>query len=283
MILERVWVTGAHGMLGRAVCAQLARDGVPWIGTDHELDITDAAAVERFAAAERFKIAIHCAAYTAVDRCESDEAAATAVNADGAGHVARAAAARGAAMVHVSTDYVFPGDAERPYVEDDATGPVNAYGRSKLLGEQAVLAAAGARAYVVRTSWLFGPDGPNFVATMRRLFAERPEVRVVGDQHGRPTYAPDLAAALIAIGRQRPAPGIYHWANEGATTWHGLASAVRDELAADVAVTAIATADYPTPARRPAWSVLDTRKFAAALPDVPMRPWRAALEEYLRS
>lgn len=285
---SRIWVTGALGMLGKEVMAVLGRRGIAAIGTDRELDITDFDAVERFAAREPFSTVINCAAFTGVDLCETQEAEAFAVNATGAGHIARAARARGAVAVHVSTDYVFDGKAHVPYVETDPTGPINAYGRTKLAGEQKFLAeGSDVGAYVVRTSWLFGAGGNNFVATMLRLFAERPEVKVVDDQTGRPTYAPDLAVALVEVAVRKPVPGIYHFANVGQTTWYGLAAAARTEAIArgreaGAQLTKIATADYPTPAKRPAWSVLATDKLQRAI-ELRPRPWREALGDYFEA
>ena len=287
----RVWVTGARGLLGRAVQAELAARGLGCLATDTDVDITDAPAVDAFAAREPFTHLINCAAYTAVDACEQYEADARLVNGLGPANLGRAARARGAVAIQVSTDYVFPGvgagPTPAPYREDDPTGPINAYGRTKLLGEQRFLAALGGPGYVVRTSWLFGPGGPNFVATMLQRFADRPEVRVVDDQRGRPTYAPDLAAALVELAVRRPPAGVYHFANAGEVSWYGLALATRDEAAArgrsfPVTLLPTTTAAYPTPARRPAWSVLATDKLEAALGTRP-RPWRAALGGYLEA
>jgi dTDP-4-dehydrorhamnose reductase len=267
----KVWVTGANGLLGRAVCAQL---GAAAIATGRELDVTDAAAIARFAETTPFTHVIHCAAFTKVDLAESQEAEARRCNVDGARNVALAARQRQARCVQVSTDYVFPGDANVPYAEDAPTGPINAYGRTKLDGERAALELD---ATVVRTSWLYGKGGPSFVATMLRLLAERPEVRVVADQRGRPTYAADLAKALIAL-LDAP-PGVWHFANAGETTWYELACAVRDLARLPGKVTPITTAEYPTPARRPAYSVLSTARFERAL--YAPRPWRDALAEHL--
>lgn len=283
--MTRAWVAGAQGMLGREVMRVLAARGLDAIGTDRELDLGDRDALAAFATREPFTIAINCAAYTAVDACEGKEELALRVNGAGPGHLAAVARARGAVAVHVSTDYVFDGHGHLPYVETDAVGPINAYGRTKLAGERAFLAEDnGVGAYVVRTSWLFGAGGPNFAATMLRLFAERPEVRVVDDQSGRPTYAPDLAAALVDIALARPEPGVYHFANAGQTTWYGFAAAIRTEAIArgrkaDAVLTKITSAEYPTPARRPTWSVLATDKITRALGRHP-RPWREALANY---
>lgn len=280
----RFWVTGAHGMLGREVCAMLTARELPVIATDRKLDITDLAAVEDFAAREAFTHVINCAAYTGVDACEAHEADAYRVNADGPGYLARVARAKNALAIHVSTDYVFDGAGNAPYQETDPTGPINAYGRTKLAGEQQFFAEDGG--YVVRTSWLFGARA-NFVTTMLRLMSERPEVRVVDDQTGRPTYAPDLAAVLVELAVRRPAPGIYHFANAGQVTWYGLANAARTEARArgrtDLAaiLSPITTAQFPTPARRPAWSVLATGKIEQL--DCRPRPWREALTAYFEA
>ena len=275
-----VWVTGARGLLGKAVCAQLASADVRHVATDRELDITDVGALDAFAQVTPFSHVIHCAAYTKVDLCESREEEARAVNVEGAANVAAVAHARGAIGIAISTDYVFDGTATAPYPEDAPCAPINAYGRTKLAGERAWLERLGDRGYVVRTSWLFGPGGPSFVTTMRRLLAERPEVRVVDDQRGRPTASGDLAAALIALAHRAPAPGIYHFANTGEVTWYGFACAIRELAGLTATVTPITTADYPTPARRPAWSVLATDKLERAL-DLRPQPWRDALADYL--
>ena len=171
-----VWVPGGHGMLGSAVCRLLGREGIAHVATDRELDITDARALTAFADATPFTHVINCAAYTQVDRCEQHEAEAHAVNADGAGNIARAARARDATGLHVSTDYVFDGQGSAPYAEDAEVGPINAYGRTKLAGERAFAAALEDKHYIVRTSWLFGANGPSFVATMRRLREIRPRI-----------------------------------------------------------------------------------------------------------
>lgn len=269
-------------MLGREVCAVLAARMIPHVATDRELDITDVEALDGFATREPFTHVINCAAYTGVDACEVHEPEALRVNADGPAHVARVAHARGAIAVHISTDYVFDGASHEPYQEFAPTGPINAYGRTKLAGELRFADEAGA--YVVRTSWLFGPGGPNFVATMLRLMTERPEIRIVDDQTGRPTYAPDLAAVLIDLAIRRPPSGTYHFANAGQVTWYGLATATRTAALARgrtalARLSPITTAEFPTPARRPAWSVLATDKIEHAIYCRP-RPWDEALAAY---
>jgi dTDP-4-dehydrorhamnose reductase len=271
----RLLVTGAAGMLGTEVVAAAAGHEVVGL-TRADLDITDARAVRAAVRDARPDAVLNCAAYTNVDAAEADEAAATAINGDGAGHVAAAAAEQGAHVVHVSTDYVFHGDATQPYLEDAPTGPSTAYGRSKLAGERLVAAAAPAAHAIVRTAWLFGPHGANFVDTMLRLGAERDELNVVDDQVGCPTYAGHLAAALVEIARQR-LPGIVHAAGGGACTWYDLARATFDRAGLAVTVHPCTTADFPRPAPRPAYSVLgSTRRDAPVLPS-----WQDGLAAHL--
>lgn len=274
-----VWVPGASGMLGRAVCNELRARKIFYVGTPSELDISDRNAVETFVASASPPIThvINCAAYTRVDACESPDGAQAShrVNVLGPENLVRVT--RDAVTIHVSTDYVFSGEACEPYVETALTDPINAYGVSKLMGEHKFLAAGGT--YVVRTSWLFGRTGANFVATMRRLLTERSEVRVVNDQQGRPTFTEDLAHALVKIALQRPAPGIYHCANAEPTTWFGFASAIRDSIGSKTTLIPISTSEYPTPARRPAYSVLSTDKIEHAL-EISLRSWRDALTDY---
>ncbi len=234
------------------------------------LDICEAKTIERAMVNTRPDVVINSAAYTAVDKAESETEQAFRMNRDGARALAEAAAKAGVPIIHISTDYVFDGSKPAPYVEDDETGPVTVYGRSKLEGEQAV-AAANPRHVIVRTAWVHSPGGNNFVRTMLRLAGERDSLRVVGDQTGNPTYAPHLCAAILEIARQVKRAGdgfngwgTYHAAGNGVTTWHGLASEVMrvsGELGGpSVPVQAIATADYPTPAKRPVNSALDCSK-----------------------
>lgn len=274
----KVWVTGANGMLGREVVKALAACAIDVVGTGREVDITNAKVVDDFIGP--FSHVINCAAYTSVDACETHEADAMRVNADGPANLAHAAGDR--ICVHVSTDYVFPGTSTAPYEPEDLPGPINAYGRTKLAGEARFHAT---NAYIVRTSWLFG-NGANFVATMLRLFGERDEVKVVDDQRGRPTYAPDFAAALVELALRHPAAGIYHFANAEPTTWYQLAIATRDEARARgrrvANVVPIATRDRPTSVQRPAFSVLSTTKIERAIGYKP-RPWREALAAYFEA
>jgi dTDP-4-dehydrorhamnose reductase len=269
----RLLVTGAAGMLGRDVVAAAESAGHDVTGlARRDLDIADPDAVRAAVAAARPDAVVNCAGWTDVDGAEEHEAEATRTNGAGAGHVAAAAPY----VVHVSSDYVFDGRASAPYAEDEPTGPRSAYGRSKLAGEQAVL-AAGDHA-VARSAWLFGVHGKNFVATMLGLAEERDEVRVVDDQIGCPTFTGHLAGALVGVAEQR-LTGVLHLAGAGSCSWYELARAAFEEAGVDCRVVPVSTAEFPRPAERPAWSVLgSTRPDAPALP-----PWREGLSAYLRS
>ncbi|NLU60838.1 dTDP-4-dehydrorhamnose reductase [Rhodococcus sp. HNM0563] len=281
--MRNVLVTGAHGQLGSHVIDLGTSSGSPVRGVGSaELDITDEAAVA--AAVAPGSVVINCAAYTAVDAAETDEDTATAVNGHGPAVLARACADVGAALIHVSTDYVFAGDATQPYPVDARPDPRSAYGRSKLLGEQAVRAILPS-AHVVRTAWVYTGEGNDFVATMRRLERDRDTVRVVDDQLGCPTYARDLAAGLLELAFRAdsdPVPGgILHATNGGEATWYDLACAVFAGVGADPHRVLPCTSDeFVRPAPRPAYSVLDGRAWSAA-GLTPLRPWREALEAAL--
>jgi dTDP-4-dehydrorhamnose reductase len=272
----RILVTGAAGMLGRDV-VQAAR------AAEHEavalaradLDVTDAEAVERAVVDHRPDVVLNCAAWTDVDGAEEREADALAVNGAGAGNVARAATAAGASIVHVSTDSVFDGRKNAPYVESDPTDPLSAYGRTKLAGEREV-AASGTRHAIVRSSWLFGAGGENFVATMLALGAERDEVSVVTDQIGCPTWTGHLAPVLVALAAGG-ADGVFHVAGAGAASWNGLAVEAFQLAGVDCRVAPATTDDFPRPAPRPAYSVLGTERGDA--PRLP--PWQEGLAAYL--
>ncbi|WP_223184416.1 dTDP-4-dehydrorhamnose reductase [Streptomyces sp. CBMA152] len=281
-------VIGATGMLGGEVAAQLAAHGADPVRAGRaEADLTDPAAVASAVADCRPDIVVNCAAWTAVDLAESEEEAALEVNGRGPGHLARACAAVGSRLLHVSTDYVFagaPADAGRAYPEDFPTDPRTAYGRTKLAGERAVLAGLPGRAAVVRTSWLYGRDSGGFVHTMARLAREAERtVEVVDDQHGQPSWAPDVAARLIALGALPAdrAHGVFHATGAGRTTWHALAREVFRLTGHDPErVRAIDSSRLNRAAVRPAWSVLGHERWAAAGLG-PMRHWQAALTEAL--
>jgi dTDP-4-dehydrorhamnose reductase len=267
-------VTGAGGMLGTDLVAELGDRPVTALARA-ELDVTDLDAAR--AAVRGHDVVVNAAAWTAVDDAEAHEPAAFAVNATGAATLAQACAESGARLLQVSTDYVFAGDASAPYAEDAPTGPRSAYGRTKLAGEWAVRAALPGRSWIVRTAWLYGANGPNFVATMRRLEAERETVSVVTDQTGQPTWTGDLAAQLVALVEADAPAGTYHGTAGGATTWQGLAQLVFELSGADPARVLPTTTDaFPRPAPRPAWSVLGHDAWAAA-GLAPMRRWDEAL------
>ena len=267
----RLLVTGAAGMLGRDVVAATERRGHGVFAFGRRmLNVVDHDAVLAAVAEVEPDAIVNCAAWTDVDGAEEHEPEATAVNGLGPAHLA----STGVPVVHVSTDYVFRGDASEPYAEDAPTDPLSAYGRSKLAGERHVLEAGGA---VVRTSWLFGLHGPNFVATMLRLGRERERLTVVDDQIGCPTYTGHLAPALVEVA-ERGLTGVLHVAGAGACSWYDLAIATFEEAGIDVAVERGSTADLGRPAPRPAYSVLGVTR-----PETPRLPaWRDGVREYLR-
>ncbi|MEP6981760.1 MAG: dTDP-4-dehydrorhamnose reductase [Nakamurella sp.] len=274
-------VTGAHGQLGTDLRTVAAERGVTVAAFGSgELDITDPVEVDSTLAAFAHDhpggVVVNAAAYTAVDNAETDTDAAYAVNATGPGLLAAAAAEHGLGLIHVSTDYVFPGDATTPYEPTDPTGPNSVYGASKLAGEQAVLAAHPG-AHVVRTAWVYGATGGNFVKTMCALEKKLPTIAVVDDQTGSPTWSYDLAAGLIELAGSDVPGGVLHGTNAGETTWFEFTKAIYLEIGADPdRVTPTTTDKFPRPAPRPAYSVLSPTAWnAAGL--TPLRPWREAL------
>ena len=280
----KAMIAGAGGQLGQELLAR-APPGVEVVPlTAQALDIGDAAAVRRAFERTAPQLVINAAAYTAVDRAESEAELAYRVNRDGAANLAAAAARTGARFVHVSTDFVFDGRSSTPYRPGDATGPLGVYGASKQAGEEAVASAAPA-SLIVRTAWVYSPFGRNFLKTMLRLMAERRSVSVVADQFGAPTSAATLATTLWAM-TQCEASGIHHCTDAGSATWYDFAQAIAEEAMtlgltpAGVEVRPIATVDYPTPARRPAFSVLDTSSTAAIIGRTAAH-WRVALREVL--
>ncbi len=280
--MKRLMITGARGQLGQALCAQAQGRYTLWAGDAEELDICDGAAVRREVVEFAPDALINAAAYTAVDKAESDAELAQRINVEGARHLAEACAASGARLLHLSTDFVFDGQASTPYAPDAPTRPLGVYGETKRDGEQAVMQALPQAGTIVRTAWVWGPGGHNFVRTMLRLLAEREELGVVMDQVGSPTCTLGLAAALLKLVDEDAGRGeIHHWTDAGVTSWYDFAVAIRD-LAAQTwpdrswgRVRPIYTADYPTPARRPAYSVLDCRSLQALVG--PARHWREQL------
>lgn len=282
-----IWLIGNNGMLGTEVEALLKDEGGGYCVSDREVDITDAHALRRFAADKKISWIVNCSAYTAVDRAEDEPEKAFAVNAVGVGNIAHIAREKKATFIHVSTDYVFDGTKKGAYLEDDEPNPIGVYGKSKLEGERRVRSEIAAH-FIIRTAWLYGKNGANFVHTMLRLFAERGEVRVVNDQWGSPTRAADLAGAIMAIIKSGSAAyGVYHYTGEGRISWHEFATAIyecarRDGIISNtVSIVPIAASEYPTKARRPGNSYLSTEKIRR-VPGVAVRHWHEALEEYLR-
>ena len=283
----RIVVTGAQGQVGWELTRRalaLGHDVLAWDVA--ELDITDAAAVDRALAASSAEVVINAAAYTAVDRAEQEPDLAFAVNRDGPAHLAAACARLNLPLLHISTDYVYDGGKTDPYVEEDPTTPLGVYGASKLAGDEAVQQRLS-RSLILRVSWVFGVHGHNFVKTILRLAREREELRIVADQYGCPTFAGDIADTLLElVGRvaeidARNAWGIYHYCGTPATTWHGFARAIvelagaREPLRVQT-VTPITTADYPLPAARPINSVLDCTRLQKNF-NTDLRPWRQGL------
>jgi dTDP-4-dehydrorhamnose reductase len=281
----RLLVLGAGGQVGRAAAAALSRRHDVVALTHAELDIADAAAVERAIAESKPDWIVNAAAYTAVDKAEEERAKATAINDTGVAILAAEAARTSCRLVHLSTDFVFDGTRNRAYLPADEPCPLSVYGSSKLAGETKAL-AGGCAAVVVRTAWVYASAGRNFVLTMLRLMRERPEVRVVSDQIGAPTWATGLAEAIRDLIEAGVPQGVYHWTDLGVASWYDFAVAIQDEALARgllkraAAIVPIATSEYPTLARRPPFSVLETaatRRLVAS----PARHWRHNLRMML--
>jgi dTDP-4-dehydrorhamnose reductase len=275
----RLLVTGANGILGRAIAERLGSAHTLLLWGREEADLTEPAQIEAAARGLTFDAVIHAAAMTDVDRCESEVDLAFRSNRDATRHVGALAKERGATLVYVSSDYVFDGTKNSPYLEEDPTGPRSVYGRSKLAGEEAA-AASGAPYVVVRTSWLYGTGGKNFVDTIAGKLAQGAPLRVVDDQRGSPTYARDLAHAIELLLR-RGAQGVVHATNSGQTTWYGFAREIASVMGtADASITPVTTEEFPRPAPRPRYSVLSGARFRA-LTGENLRPWEEAVRQYL--
>lgn len=281
----KVLITGADGQLGRALEATVPPETESLALTRGELDITDADAVAALVSDYRPQWILNAAAYTAVDRAEKECRPAFAVNRDGVANLARAARMVNSWMAHVSTDYVFDGHGHRPYRPSDEPNPINVYGESKLAGELRLRELLPGRHAIVRTSWLYALPGRNFVATMLRLLAEKAEVRVVSDQIGSPTAASGLAEVLWRLVERRRL-GTFHWSDAGVASWYDFAMGIREEgvdrgvLSAPAHVVPVSSAEFPTPARRPSYSVLDSLQTARTLGLAPVH-WRTRLAKAL--
>lgn len=280
---EMIVIAGGAGLVGTPTAEAFRRAGYDVRALAHsDMDICDEAAVARRMDDERPGVVVNCAAYTKVDDCETHADVAMRVNGAGAGVLARQAARIGAMFIHLSTDYVFDGRGTRPYREDDPTAPLeslSAYGRSKLAGEQAVV-AEHPLPLIVRTAWVYGPDGPGFPNAILRGAREKPRLKVVDDQTGSPTYAPDLAQAIVALAR-RNATGFVHVTNSGTCTWFEFAQEIVRLSGLATPVDPCTTAEFPRPARRPAYSVLDNSRYVS-LVGQPLRHWREAIAEFVQ-
>lgn len=277
--IEPILVLGAGGMLGRAFLALLQSEGLQHRAIDvPDFDLGDAQNIAKVVSSD-VRVVINCAAFTDVDAAEIREADANAINGTGVGVLAQRCTEIGARLVHYSTDYVFAGQASKPYAVDEPRAPLNAYGRSKALGEQ-LLEAAGGSHLLIRTSWLYAPWGKNFVLTMRELTRTKPTLKVVDDQVGRPTSAQYLAAQSLALLRREQA-GTFHVTDGGQCSWYAFTQEIVALLGARCEITPCTTAEFPRPARRPAYSVLDLSRTEAALGR--SRPWQDNLADVLRA
>jgi len=278
--VKKILVTGANGQLGREIQALAGQyPAFEFIFADRNvLPIDDPAAINAFFAAHRLDWCINCAAYTAVDKAESDKENAFRINGDAPGWLANACRNTGARLIHISTDYVFPGNSATPLKENDTTGPINVYGASKLEGERHAIEQYPDGVLIIRTAWVYSEYGNNFVKTMIRLMKERPSINVVADQIGSPTYAADLAAAILhIIDAPRFVPGIFHYSDEGRISWYDFALAIRDRIESSCTVNPIPASEFPTPATRPAFSLLDKtlirHTYGLSIPE-----WQASLD-----
>jgi dTDP-4-dehydrorhamnose reductase len=282
----KVLITGGRGQVGRGLASTAPPDAEVLSTSHQELDISDVDAVHTYIRSYSPEVIINVAAHTAVDRAESEAELARRVNSDGPRHLAAAARQAGARLIHISTDFVFDGTASSPYRPDAVTNPVSVYGRTKLAGEKAVAEELPGRSVIVRTAWVYDAEGSNFVRTMLRIMNANGSARVIADQVGTPTAARGLAGILWSIVEKPEIQGIHHWTDAGVASWYDFAVAIAEEGAQlglvpdSVTVTPITTADYPTPARRPAYSVLDK----TSLTSIGFTPvhWRKRLRDVLR-
>ncbi len=274
-----ILITGVHGQLGRALTTTCEDRGLAYKGSDIDtVDISDQRAADSWIDLHRPSVVINCAAFTAVDDCETEEDLATAINATAVGHLAAACDRAGARLIQISTDYVFAGGASRPLSENDAVGPAGAYGRTKLQGEQ--LARSARDHLVVRTAWLYGHGGRNFVEAIRnQIQSGSSTLKVVSDQRGSPTFCDDLAAAVLDL-LEADATGTVHATNAGETSWHGFAEEIARLVGSTVEIVPVATSEFPRPAPRPAYSVLDISRLESLI-NRRMPPWQNALARYL--
>jgi len=282
----KIWITGLKGMLAQDLEKCFVSNGHVVIGTDRELDICDESAVRGFLGIHDFDALVNCAAYTAVDLAETEEDKANAVNAQGVGVLAEATAQKKIPMLHISTDYVLNGTAPTPLQESAPIDPCNAYGRSKAKGELR-LQAYNPKHWIVRTAWLYGIHGKNFVKTMLQLMESKDSLRVIEDQWGTPTWTRDLSDAIVKIVESGDHFGVYHFSGSGKTNWADFARSIQKNaldiglLNRRIPIEGIPTSEYPTPAKRPNWSVLDKSAIQTSFGIIPP-PWESSLMKYLQ-
>jgi len=284
-----ILVSGRDGQLGNELKDLASKQNFEFVLTDvNDLDITDENALKEAFGKYKPAYFINCAAYTAVDKAETNKEIANKINAEAVGYIARQCQQHNTMLIHISTDYVFDGKSTQPYKEDDKADPVNYYGYTKWLGEKLALENNPAT-IIIRTSWVYSSYGANFVKTMLRLMSERKEINVVNDQFGSPTYAKDLAEAIMYIvnresstmNEPRSLNDIYHFSNEGNISWYDFAVAIRDIKQLDCVVHPIPTIAYPTPAKRPAYSVFDKTKIVSTF-NIKLKDWKDSLRECLQ-
>lgn len=290
-----IWLIGAKGMLASEIALQMKEKGIPFIGTDAEVDITDKEALFAFTDAHPgIDWIINCAAYTAVDKQEDDAERAELLNATGPANIAEAAKRAGARLIHISTDYVFDGTGKVPYTEDMSVCPASVYGRTKAHGEANVQRILPDASFIIRTAWLYGFDGKNFVYTMTRIFSEKDQANVVNDQKGTPTFAGDLAYTILKVIEKVNAsaasvePGIYQFSNLGEITWYDFACAIYEEgrkagrINHECMISPCSSEVFIQKAKRPAYSVLSKDKITQAL-GITIPEWRTSLIEFMKS
>ena len=286
-----IWLIGSKGMLASEIAVQLNQHNIQWIGSDREVDITDRTSVEAFAqrnfVPDSLQWIINCAAYTAVDKAEDEPTIAQKLNADALINICTAAKKYGARLIHFSTDYVFDGTSSVPYIETDSANPQSVYGCTKLQGEQNIVGLLPEH-YIIRTAWLYGRNGANFVSTMLRLMNEKDSLKVVNDQRGSPTYAVDLAKAVLRIIQfDNHRYGVYHYSNEGNITWYDFACEIYRQgkrmglIKKDCSVEPCTSSEFPQKAHRPSFSLLNKQKiketFSLSIPQ-----WNESLSSYLK-
>lgn len=283
----QILVLGANGQLGRSLRDTQPDDQQVTFATRSEVDLSQAGEVTNFLGQLHPDLVINAAAYTAVDKAEEEPEMADQINGSTVGEIAAWAANNNARLIHISTDFVFDGAGTRPYLPGDETGPISAYGESKLKGEMLALGSSPEQTMIIRTAWVYSEHGSNFVKTMLRLMKERDELGVVADQVGSPTYARGLAEVIwLIVSEEKFTPGIFHWSDNGHISWHEFAEAIQQEglqsglLEQLITVNAITTEEFPTPAARPAFSVLDTSKLGTALGIEP-EPWTDNLKRMM--